>query len=377
MSTSGQHHDDEHRQLQQTLRLVLAPSTSASSQIAALDQCAPADPELWTRLSIELDLLGLATPAEFGGTGAPLSFLGIVLSELGRALYSGPYFSTVVLAGQALLASGDHLAEQDLLPRIVQGKLTAGLAGLALGTDGLMAAEGVRATRGPDGWQLDGRAEDVWNGCEADLLIVLAAADHGTMCFAVDRDAQGQVRTANGGMDLTRRSAQIDFAGAPARPLGAFDAGQRVLDHLRVLVPTCLAAELVGIAEHCVDVAVRYALQREQFGRQIGSFQAVKHQLVNAYMDNEAAKCATSYALRELAISSPEAVGMSHVAKAAASDAAYKSAGTMIQTLGGIGYTWEHPAHLYLRRAVAGRAAFGSPSAHRRALLAGAVGSRG
>jgi alkylation response protein AidB-like acyl-CoA dehydrogenase len=377
MISATAHLDEEHRHLQEALRRMLAPSMSGTTQTSALVHASSSEGVLWNSMATELDLLGIATPEDLGGAGAPMSFLGVVLEELGRALYSGPFFSTVVLAGQALLAAGDPVTAQDVVPRLVQGKLTAAVAGLAEDPrTGLMAAGGVRALRTSEGWQLDGHAEAVWDGAEADLLIVLAHGDGSPMAFVVEGDVPGIERAPMNHLDLTRRIARIDFTNTPARPLGD-NAGERVLTRLQTVVPICLAAELMGVAQRCLEIAVDYACQREQFGRKIGSFQSVKHELVNAFMDVEAARCATSAALADLTTSPSDAAQSAHLAKAAASDAAYKAATTMLQTLGGIGYTWEHPAHLYLRRAVAARVAFGSPTAHRRALLKAAGFVRG
>jgi alkylation response protein AidB-like acyl-CoA dehydrogenase len=369
MTTRSFNLDDDQLQLQQTLRTLFGRHSAGAAQVSLAESGNDYDRALWKLICTDLGLVGIATPEEFGGAGASLSFLGVVLMETGRALYSGPYFSTAVLACQALIASEDDQAQAEVLPRITRGEATASLAGLAdLSPDGRLAAGRVRASATTGGWHLNGAADHVWEGHYADILVVLAHTDDGVDLFLVEGDSGGVERTAMPGIDLTRTFARVSFTDAPARHLGSPNRGTTVLAHLSAVLPACLAAEQVGAAEHCVSLAVEYAKQRHQFGRPIGSFQAVKHQLVNAYMDNESAKCASLYALAALDASDSDASLMAHVAKAAASDAFYKSARAMIQTLGGIGYTWEHPAHLYLRRAVSSREVFGSPSAHRRAL---------
>ncbi|MCM3921144.1 acyl-CoA/acyl-ACP dehydrogenase [Frankia sp. AiPs1] len=365
--------DDDQIQLQKTLRAALSRHCSGPAQLALATGEEDFDPALWKLLLTELDLVGLAAPERFGGGGAPLPVLGVALMELGRALYSGPYFSSGVLTTQAIVGSGDEAVGAEILPGLCRGEVLATVAGLRDdGPDGLPGVGGVVATAatadGDGTHRLTGVADHVWEAHGAHRFVVFASTRDGVGCFLTHPDAPGMLVERLPGMDLTRRLSRVRFAAAPARPLGALDGGSRALARLRRIAPVCLAAEQIGGAEHCLEQAVDHAKRRHQFGRPIGSFQAVKHQLASVLMDVEAAKAATVFALGALEHESPDAATMVHVAKAAASDAFFHAAGALIQTLGGIGYTWEHPAHLYLRRAVSGRAQFGFPSAHRRAL---------
>jgi alkylation response protein AidB-like acyl-CoA dehydrogenase len=369
MTTAPYGLDEDLLQLRDSLRAMFSRCPGAA-QVRLASSSEDFDPALWKILTLELELPGIAIPEQFDGSGSSFAPLSVVLGEMGRVLYSGPYFSTAVLGAQALLASGDQEAKAEFLPRMVRAERVAAVAGLVDGDDGrVKTADDLTGRRSPDGWVLEGRTTYVVDGDSADLLVVLARVGSGSRCFLVDGEASGVMRSRLSSMDLTRSLAEIRFDAVAARPLGGADAGAAVLERLGRVAPLALAAEQVGASQHCLETAVAYAQQRHQFGRPIGSFQAVKHQLANAYVDVDAAACAVIGAVSDLDTGSSDAMKAIHVAKAAASDAFYRAACAQIQTLGGIGYTWEHPAHLYLRRAVTSRALFGSPSQHRRALL--------
>ena len=319
------------------------------------------DPDGWRQLATELNLQGLLVPEEHGGSGYGWNELAIVFEEMGRALVCAPLFSTVALATNALLELGD----QDYLGAIAAGEL---IATLALTEDsGRWDADGV--TLEANGDRLTGHKSYVIDGHCASLILVVTRGG----IYAVEGDAPGLTRTQLVTMDETRKQARLEFDGTPARPLGGDRAAvERVLDRAAV----ALAAEQAGGAARCLEMATEYASERVQFGRPIGSFQAIKHKCANLLMETESAKSAAMYAAwaadedeQELALAAP-------LAKAYCSEAFMHAAAENIQIHGGIGFTWEHPAHLYFKRAKTSELLLGDPS-YQRELLARRLGDLG
>jgi alkylation response protein AidB-like acyl-CoA dehydrogenase len=301
------------------------------------------DRAVWGRWARETGLPGLGVPEEYGGGGFGLDVLGRVFEAAGATLVCAPLLSTVGLAVPLLLAAEDPAAAERWLPGICQGTLTATVAITAEVT------ATVGDTRdGDGGWRLTGRVERVVDGATADLLLVVAVAPDGRGVFAVEPAASRGtlVRTPLMSLDLTRRQAAIELAGVPARRVGGPDDGwiEPALDVSRTL----LAAELVGVAQHCLDVAVQYASQRIQFGRPIGSFQAVKQRAAELLVKVELARSAARHAAETLA-EEPVAAA---IAKAFCAEAAVAITADAIQLHGGIGFTWEHEVHLYYKRAI-------------------------
>jgi alkylation response protein AidB-like acyl-CoA dehydrogenase len=363
--------NDDELQLQQALRGLLDRHCPPSAMLAQARD-GGVDPALWKALASDADLTGLVVDPRFGGSGADLTVAGAALMEMGRVLYNGPYLTSAVLAPTLLDALGDDEVSADLQPRIAAGDISVAVAGWQdAGRRELPAVAGIGARAARSGWQLDGKAHDVRDAVNAGRLLVLAQAGDGIACFSVDPADPGVRAARTASMDLRRQSADLTFTAAPARLVGHphGQAGQAVR-WLAAVACVALAAEQIGGAERALEIAVEHAKTRRQFGLPIGSFQAVRHNLAQAYVDVAAARAATVYALSAVSSGSPDAELMSHVAKASASDAFCRAARTLVQTLGGIGYTWEHTAHLYLRRAVASRIEHGSPAAHRRALVA-------
>jgi acyl-CoA dehydrogenase len=326
------------------------------------------DRAVWDRLAGQLGLTGLVVPEEFGGAGAGFAELGVVLEETGRSLLPAPFFSTVVLAVGALLLSGDTDAQQAYLPGIAAGRLRATVA-VAEGGSAWAGNLGCRATGGPEGWVLDGTKDGVLDAVGADLLLVLAAAEGGPALFAVDGDATGLTRTPLRTLDLTRRQAVVGLRSTPARLVGEVGDGQRIADDLLHRALAGLAAEQVGGAQRVLEMAVEYARTRYQFGRPIGSFQAIKHRCADMLIDVERARAAADAALRAVDSAPAELPLAAAVAGTFCSDAYFAAAASNIQVHGGIGFTWEHPAHLYYRRAKSAQLMFASPRALREALL--------
>jgi alkylation response protein AidB-like acyl-CoA dehydrogenase len=305
----------------------------------------------WPQLA-ELGLLGIAVPERYGGGGAGLSELAIVCEELARELVAAPFLSTVCMAAETLIASGDQDACGDILPVLAAGDLTA------------TVAPSRACARRADGWTLSGELRHVPDGADADVLLVSAETDSGVGLYAVtghDGVSRQRLRT----LDSTRPLADIRLTDAPARLVGSLDGGEATVGRARPRALALLAVEQAVLAEHTVERTRQYMLDRTQFGRQIGAFQALKHRLADAAVRAELASSGAWYAIRQLANGRGDAVFAATVAAAAAGDAALQNAAEMIQLHGGIGYTWEHDAHLYLRRAKADQYLIGTPSAHR------------
>jgi alkylation response protein AidB-like acyl-CoA dehydrogenase len=388
---------EEHEELRTTLRRFLTDKAPSEAVRRSMESADGYDPVLWRRMADELGLLGLALPEEYGGFGGGPVELGLVLEELGRALLPSPYFATVALAGQALAVSGDETAKARWLPAIADGSLTGTLAPAE--ENGSWHVEDVTAEAVPGGsdgdgdgddraWRVSGTKMFVVDGHSADLVLIVARTGTGPRMFAVAGTAPGVTRTRLETLDPTRRLARIDLDDAPAQPVGpeAADATaylRRVTD----LAMVALAAEQAGGAQACLDAAVEYAKVRVQFGRSVGSFQAVKHKCADMLLKVEAARSAAYHAMSVAAGISEEttapvsaaAGGTRALSTAAAvaavccADAYTHAAKENIQIHGGIGYTWEHDAHLHLKRAKSSEQLFGSPAMHRRR-LAGLVG---
>lgn len=358
---------EEQEELRTTLRRFLADKAPSADVRRWMDSDPGHDPALWRQMAGQLGLHGLALPEEYGGSGGGPVELGIVLEELGRVLLPSPYFATVALAGQALTACGDDTAKARWLPGIADGSLTATLALAEEGGSWRPEDVTTRATvtRGEGGWALSGTKMFVVDGDSADLLLVVARAGTGPALFAVHGDAPGVTRTRLEALDPTRRLARIDLAGAAAARVGPDGDAAAYLRTVLDRVAVALAAEQVGGAQACLDTAVEYAKVRVQFGRPIGSFQAVKHKCADTLVKVEAARSAAYHALFVAAEGSSELSASAALAGAYCADAFTHAAKENIQIHGGIGYTWEHDAHLYLKRAKSSQHLFGSPASHR------------
>ncbi|MEV1066931.1 acyl-CoA dehydrogenase family protein [Streptomyces sp. NPDC050263] len=360
---------DERRELRTVLRDLLAESCGPEEVREQAGSPRGYDQALWGRLAGEIGVHGLAVPEEYGGAGYTFAELAVALEETGRVLCPAPLLASVVLAGQALLDSGDRRACARWLPGIATGALTATVAGFLHPAD-------VTAEHGPDGWVLRGAADFVPDGAGADLLLVEARAPDGKRLFACEPDGATCDRTGRRVLDPTRRQALVRFRGAPAEPVGEPGRAAEVVDAVLDAGRVALAAEHVGGSAQALDAVLAHVSRRTQFGRAIGSFQAVKHRLADLLVEVEGARSASAYASACLAA---RAGGLPVAASAAAvaCTGAYRLATTeYVQLHGGIGFTWEHPAHLYVRRARADEALFGTADDHR-LRLAGLLGFAG
>ncbi|MEU6228851.1 acyl-CoA dehydrogenase family protein [Streptomyces sp. NPDC047042] len=363
---------EEQDELRKVVRSFLAKhSDEAQVRRLAADQVGH-DPAVWRRMAGELGLQGLAVPEKYGGSGFGYVDLGVVFEEAGRALLCGPYFSTVALAAEALLRCDDESARTDLLPGIASGDTVATLA--LTEEDGRWDERGIRLTarETPYGWRLTGAKTYVPDGHVADLLLVAARTPSGVSLFAVDAtDAPGLTRTPLPTLDQTRKQTALEFADTPARLLGAEGAAWPGLERTLATASVLLATEQVGGAAAALDAAVEYAKIREQYGRPIGSFQGIKHKCADMLMEIESARSAAYGGLWALdADDETEIAVAAALAQTFCSEAFTKVAGDNIQVHGGIGFTWEHPAHLYFKRAKSCEVLLGTPSYHRELLAA-------
>lgn len=322
----------------------------------------------WGPLAEQIGVAGLAVPEEYGGAGGGARDVQIVMEELGRCLSPVPFLGSSVLAAGALLASGDDAACARLLPPLAEGR-SVGL--LAWAEQGSWEPESVRADAVPGpggGWQVTGTKEHVLDADGADLLLVAARTGAGISLFEVPVEGAGARREPVVTMDQTRSQARWVLSGAEARLVGADGDGHRVLSHVRDLACVALAGEQTGAAGRCLELTVEHVLQRVQFGRQIGSFQAVKHRLADAYVLVESARSAAlgaAFAADEEPAALPR---LAAVAGSVCSEAFSAVAGEMIQLHGGIGITWEHDAHRYFKRAHGSSQLFGPAARHRERL---------
>ena len=331
------------------------------------------DDAVWNQMAEQMGLQGLIVPEDFGGSGFSYVELIVVLEEMGRALLCSPYFSTVVLAANTLIHAGDTAAQAAHLPGIASGATVATLAFTEV--NGRWDEAGITATAAAkgDAWVIDGHKMYVLDGHVANLVLVAARTAAGVSLFAVDGDAAGLTRTALSTMDQTRKQARLEFASTPATLIGIEGAGWSVLERVLDLAAVALAAEQVGGAQKCLEMSVEYAKVRVQFGRPIGSFQAIKHKCADVLLEVESAKSAAYYAGWCASELNDELPAVASLAKAYCSEAYFHASAENIQIHGGIGFTWEHPAHLYFKRAKSSELLFGDPTYHRE-LLAQRIG---
>lgn len=353
--------DPEHEELRRSVRGLLGDVASEEAVRRDMASGPGWAPETWRRLCGELDAAALIVPEEHGGAGFGLVELGVLFREAGRSLLCAPLLSTS-LATRVLLESDDGPAQAAHLPGIASGATTATLAAREDG-GGWRGAPATTAMRDGGGWTITGRKTWVLDGSTAALLLISAGTPSGPSLFCVEPGAPGVRIEAVETVDPTRRVARVELAGAPAALLGEEGGGAAVLDRALDAAVVLLAAEQVGVAEWCLETATAYAGTRVQFGRPIGSFQAVKHKLATVLLEVEAATSAMMYGLWSAVRRPAELAEVACIADSTCGETALLAAGENIQVHGGMGATWEHPAHLYLRRATVSRQLFGDPQA--------------
>jgi alkylation response protein AidB-like acyl-CoA dehydrogenase len=343
-------------ELRATLRALLAERCQPAAVLERCESDEPYDLKLWRAIAVELGCAGLAVPEELGGAGASFREAAVVLEELGRAVAPVPFLGSAVVATSALLACG----ERELLGELASGARTAALA-LPFAT--APHAPGAPAVRA-DGDALSGNVTSVADALPADVLLVPAPG----ALYAVRADAAGVRRAPVVSLDLTRRLCDVTLDGAPGRPLARGEDAGRAVEAALTTGAALLASEQLGVAQWCLDATVEHLRTRYQFGRPVGSFQALKHRLADLWVEIGHARAVARYAVACVVAGDPDTPVATALAQAHCSATATAAAQECVQLHGGIGFTWEHPAHLYLKRAKSAAIAFGTPDQHRAAL---------
>ena len=337
--------DDQQRELRDTARRFLEREAPVSYARAMMDDERGYRDDIWKRMA-EMGWMALPFPEEHDGLGMGFVPLALLLAEMGRVVLPGPYFSSVALGGLAIAEAGSDEQRARLLPRIA--------GGAAITTVGIEGRVDVRNDR------LFGELRFVPDGHVADVVIVVARTDDGEEgLFLAEPSERRTVLT----MDQTRKVADLVFEASPAERLGA--ATREDVQRLSDRAAVALAAEMLGLCERALELSVDYAKERVQFGRPIGSFQAIKHRAADMFVDVESLRNAVYYAAWALERDHPDASMVASMAKAYAGDAARRVTSSGIQIHGGIGFTWEHDMHLYFKRAKADEVAFGDATFHR------------
>ncbi|MGQ4809528.1 Acryloyl-CoA reductase (NADH) [Candidatus Entotheonellaceae bacterium PAL068K] len=365
---------EEQDMLRQTARAFLEEHCPTTFVRQMMEDDKGYSPDLWKQMA-DLGWLGLAFPEAYGGLDLGFVDLTVILEEMGAALLPSPFHSAVLLAGQTILLAGSEEQKQTYLPQIADGSLIATLA--MTEPSGRYDAEGiaeVKAVAEDDGFRISGTKLFVPDASVADVMVVAARTKEagersfGISLFLVDRDTSGVSITLLKTMDQTRKQCEVVFDNVRVgrgRLLGMADMGWPILSKVLNIATVALCAEMVGGAQRVLDMSVAYAKDRVQFGRPIGSFQAIKHKCAEMMLQVESAKSAAYYAAWAVDENVPEAPLAVSMAKAYCSDAYRHTSGEGIQVHGGIGFTWEHDMHLYFKRAKYSEFTFGDATYHR------------
>jgi len=359
---------EEQEMLRQSARQFLESECAMTYVRKMMDDDTGYSEEQWRKMAA-LGWQGLILPEEHGGSGLNMVDLIVVLEEMGRAVMPGPFFATVILGGLAIDLGASAAQKKKYLPDIASGKLKATLAQVE--ESGRWDAEGIQLAAKKDGagYVLSGTKLFVHDAHNADLLIVPArTGGKGITLFLVDAKQQGVKTTLLKTMDQTRKLCEVNFSNvkvAADAVLGAVDAGWALLDRLVDRAKVAMCGEMCGGAQKVLEMSVDYAKVREQFGKPIGSFQAIQHKCANMMVQTESAKSATYYAAWAVANNVPEAHLAACMAKAYCSDAYRFVSAEGIQIHGGIGFTWEHDMHIYFKRAKGSEVTFGDATWNR------------
>lgn len=350
----------EQEQFGQMIREFVTARAPESELLARIESDDRFDRHLWADLCDQLELPGLAVPEAYGGSGFGQIERAVVLEELGRALTPVPYFATAVMTLPLLLAADTTGQVSSAITDLASG---ASIGAAALAEPGTAAFEAptTEATPATHGHVLHGRKTLVIDGDLADLFVVSAEDDGQTALFIVEATADGVDVQPNVMFDPTRGTADIRLDGAPATRVGSGSA-QPAIDDVLDRARIAMAAEQVGGIERCLDIAVEHGQTREQFGQPIGKFQSVKHQCARMLYDLETARSAMWYAAWAAEDAPEELADVVPVAKYLCSTAFQEAARATVHILGGIGFTWEHPAHLFFKRATTSAQFLGSAS---------------
>lgn len=364
MGHAAPHEAEELRDLRTVLQRILAhiaPEPELRRHLGSEDGF---DQTSWRRLATEIGVPGLAIPEEYGGAGGGLRELVVAAEELGRTLCPGPFLSTVLLSATLVASSADREAQALILPRIADGTLVASVSVPAHGSGWDASSTTVRAVPDGDRWRVTGAVPHVLDGRAAGVLLVPARHDDLVSVFLVTPEAPSISVEPLLAMDQTRRFARIELASAPATLIGRPGTASELVARAAAVAAVGLAADQIGGTARMLDITTEYARTRHQFGRPIGSFQAVKHRLADMLIDTELARAALEDAVRAVAEDAPDMDVAVSAAQVVCSETYYDVAAAAIQLHGGIGFTWEHSAHLYFKRATSDRILLGTPAHH-------------
>jgi hypothetical protein len=360
-------YSDVEEELRATVRKLLHDRSGPTAVLGRCESAEPYDVPLWQTMTTQLGLAGLLVPEELGGAGAGAREAAVVAEELGRAMAPVPFLGSAVLATAALLACAEpaqRTAPAALLPKLAVGECTATLAvPLATAPDAAFPCA-VRAAGGA----LSGQVTSVVDLDVADAVLVPAHDAAGPALYVLDLPATGARFDPVVPLDLTRRITDLTLHGAPARRVTSGADAVAALRTALTVGAGLLASEQLGLAEWCLEAAVSFTRTRYQFGRPIGSFQALKHRMADVWAEVTSARAVARAAADALATGAEDTALLVAVAAAHCSDVAVHAAEECLQLHGGIGMTWEHPLHLYLARAKTSQIALGTPDRHRSTL---------
>lgn len=339
------------------LREITRGFLSTAQDLAAVRQSLDEgyDRKVWQRMAGELGLTAVGLPESLGGTGESLADLVTITEELGRHLDPGPFIPSVVLGARILAATE---ADNEWLESVINGEKTVSVDIPSLTSS--PSSESIEASVHGDKVSLAGVTRNVLHGDSVDDVLLVVKLSEGRTLVRVNTASEGVSVERLPEVDNTRPLSDILFNGAAGEVLGASGAADSLLETVLISARIALAAELVGVAQGALDLTVSYAKERRQFGRPIGSFQSLKHLLVDVMMDIEASRTAVRHAASAVDAHDPEALSLSHLCQAVASDAAIAAGKAAVQVHGAIGFTWEHDAHLFLKRAMSGARLFGT-----------------
>ncbi len=359
--------------LRETATAFLAEASGPEGIRKAMSTPLGYDEVLWRQIATELGWPAIHIPEQYGGLGLGQVDLAVLLEATGAGPLCAPFFSTVALGVNTILELGSEAQKQEHLANISEGRCTATLA--VAERSGRWDAEGIETTATPDGdgYRLNGHKAWVVDGHSADLILVAARApdstgESGVSVFMLSPDAEGLVRKALPTMDQTRRLAEIELSDVRVGPetlLGEAESAWPGLCRSLDLAAIGLAAEQVGGAQRCLDLSVAHAKERQQFGRPIGSFQAIKHKCADMLVAVEAARSALYYAACIADDGSDDLASNASLCKSWCSETYFQCASESIQIHGGVGFTWEYDPHLHFKRARASESWLGDPDTHR------------
>ena len=355
-------------ELRAAVRALLGDQAGPAAVIARTETPETYDTGLWKALAADLGCAGLLIAESRGGAGATYREAAVVAEEIGRSVAPVPYLGSAIVATAAAVSAGDD----ELLAGLAAGTVTAALAVPFPAAPGALPAATVRVGAVRDGdpagtGRLSGTVTGLIDALPAGVLLVPAdGVPYGL--YAVSAADPGVVVTPVVSLDMTRQLCDLTLDGAAGRQIASGQAAERAVSAALTAGAAMLASEQLGLAERCLEMTVAYVKERRQFARPVGSFQALKHRLADLWVGVTLARAAARYAAACLATGDPDAAVAVALAKAACSDIAVQASQESVQLHGGIGFTWEHPAHLYLKRAKSASIGFGTPDGHRASL---------